>query len=390
MLASSDMLKHIDLRLVEPAFGDPLTGSIVQLEELRRDWRGTTQIELFFDLTYIFQMMESLGSSRIEGNRTTVSDLIDTRVAGEPNREERLREIGNIEAAIKFVEATIRPGDAITNQHIREIHRITVDGLDPNMEGDRTPGEYRLGSVSISKSIHKPPSGPAVPQYMDELLTFIAEDGVPQFGLIRIAIAHHRFAWVHPFKNGNGRTVRVLTYAMLIQQGYNVTKGRINPTAVFAADRDMYYEKLAAADTGTDEGLLEWCEYVVGGWQREVERIERLADHKYLSENILIPAIKACTSRNELSDQEARVLTLAANKGLIAAKDVKRLMPEVTDVTVSRRLAKMRERKLLTESRQKRHHYRLLFANNDMMRSVIGTLRTEGFFSGLDDEDTPQ
>ena len=62
---------------------------------------------------------------------------------------------------------------------------------------------------------------------------------------------------------------------MLIQQGYNVTQGRINPTAVFAADRDTYYEKLSAADTGTDEGLLEWCEYVLDGWQREVERIER-------------------------------------------------------------------------------------------------------------------
>jgi len=383
------MFKHVDLRLVEPAFGDPLTGSIVKLEELRRFWRGTTQIELFFDLKYIFQMMESLGSSRIEGNRTTASNLIDTRVEGEPDREERLKEIANIESAIKIVEETIKPGDAITNQHIREIHRIIVDGLDPNKEGDRTPGEYRLGEVSISKSNHKPPLGPAVPQYMDELLTLIAEDGVPQFGLIRIAIAHHRFAWIHPFNNGNGRTVRVITYAMLIQQGYNVTQGRINPTAVFAADRDMYYEKLSAADTGSNEGLLEWCEYVVDGWRHEVERIENLADREYLNKKILLPAIKACASRNELSELEAKVLALAAKKGLIAARDVKPLMPDVTDVTVSRRLAKMRERKLLIESNEKKRNYRLLFANNDMMRSVVGRLRAEGFFSGLDDAERP-
>ncbi|MBK9184423.1 MAG: Fic family protein [Ignavibacteria bacterium] len=51
---------------------------------------------------------------------------------------------------------------------------------------------------------------------------------------MRIAIAHHRCAAIHPFRNGNGRVVRLLTYAMLIRDGYRIDQGRIiNPTAVF-------------------------------------------------------------------------------------------------------------------------------------------------------------
>lgn len=65
-----------------------------------------------------------------------------------------------------------------------------------------------------------------------------------KYDLMKVALAHHRFGWVHPFGNGNGRVVRLLTYAQLIQYDFSMaTVGRvINPTAVFCNDRDKYYE----------------------------------------------------------------------------------------------------------------------------------------------------
>ena len=44
------------------------------------------------------------------------------------------------------------------------------------------------------------------------------------FDLIKVAIAHHRFVWIHPFGNGNGRVVRLLTYALLIKYGFGANK----------------------------------------------------------------------------------------------------------------------------------------------------------------------
>ena len=48
------------------------------------------------------------------------------------------------------------------------------------------------------------------------------KDDSPKYDLLKVAIAHHRFVWVHPFSNGNGRTVRLFTYAMLVKLGFNV------------------------------------------------------------------------------------------------------------------------------------------------------------------------
>jgi hypothetical protein len=42
---------------------------------------------------------------------------------------------------------------------------------------------------------------------------------------IKVALSHHRFGWIHPFRNGNGRVVRLLTYLLLIKYGFNVKTG---------------------------------------------------------------------------------------------------------------------------------------------------------------------
>ena len=114
----------------------------------------------------------------------------------------------------------------------------------------------------------------AVDGYMDELIDFVTREDDPRYDLIKIAIAHHRFVWIHPFTNGNGRTVRLFTYALLMKYGFRVETAQriLNPTAVFCNDREAYYNMLMEADTGTDAGLEAWCEYVLGGsrssWRR--------------------------------------------------------------------------------------------------------------------------
>ena len=50
-----------------------------------------------------------------------------------------------------------------------------------------------------------------VEDYMNELLDFVNKEDAKKFDLLKAAIAHHRFVWIHPFGNGNGRTVRLFT-----------------------------------------------------------------------------------------------------------------------------------------------------------------------------------
>ena len=174
----------------------------------------------------------------------------------------------------------------IKRMFVSELHKKIVTDLlpPPQGEGDHRPGAYRNTNVKIAASSHKPPDMIDVERYMEELFTFINESNSPKYDLLKVAIAHHRFVWIHPFRNGNGRTVRLFTYAMLVKLGFNVDVGRIlNPTAVFCSNRDNYYHYLAEADKGTDEGVLSWCEYVLKGLKEEIEKIDKLLDHNFLT-----------------------------------------------------------------------------------------------------------
>lgn len=81
-----------------------------------------------------------------------------------------------------------------------------------------------------------------IDEYMYKLFDFINNEDGAKYDLLKIATAHHRFVWIHPFTNGNGRTVRLFTYAMLVKLGFNVSAGRIlNPTDIFCNNRKDYY-----------------------------------------------------------------------------------------------------------------------------------------------------
>ena len=55
----------------------------------------------------IFQMLESIGSSRIEGNNTTVAEYVETVIEGKKLKDKRDIEIHNLENAMVFIDNNI-------------------------------------------------------------------------------------------------------------------------------------------------------------------------------------------------------------------------------------------------------------------------------------------
>lgn len=372
---------HHDLTLLNPSFDSPLVDVLTELEYLRRlRLGGTTPAPVFFQLKYIFHMLESLGSARIEGNHTTLADYVESKLeGGQQQPTDQLREMENIEAAMAFIEENFHAGDALTEHFIRELHAIAVKGLE--REGDATPGAYRQTQVQIAQSEHLPPDAVAVPQYMQELVAFINEAHPPKYDLIKVALAHHRFGWAHPFGNGNGRVVRLLTYTLLIKYGFNVnTGGRVlNPTAIFCNDRDRYYAMLAEADTGTPQGLEAWCAYVLQGILDELRKVDRLADFGYLNERILAPALAYAKERQLITALEAGVLQITAKNGVAKASDLAVAMPDMNPAQRTYQIKRLVERGMLQPIKEGARQYAIGFSNNYLIRGIIRALSEEGF-----------
>ena len=375
--------KHIDLRLVDPPFGSKLNTLVLELDYLRRKpLGGTTHPLIFFQLKRIFHLLESIGSARIEGNRTTLAEYIERKIEGSKIKDERFLEIENNEKALDFIEENINH-QKIDRLFLSQIHKIIVDNLTPppKGEGSKYPGRYRQVDVKITQSSFIPPNVSQVPSYMEELFSFINKEDPPQYDLLKVALAHHRFAWIHPFDNGNGRVVRLLTYAMLIKYGFRVHIGGriINPTAVFCSDRKKYYDYLSMADKGDDTGLLSWCEYVLAGLKEEITKIDKLLDYKFLLEKILIPALEFALDRKYITEVEHKILKIAASKQVIQAKDIKILFPHKIPAAISRIIRRLKTKKMLQEEKRGSRKYVIMFENNYLLRAIIEMLDKEGF-----------
>jgi len=379
-----DSEKEFKLRLVSPSFDSELTDCLIELNHLKKlKLQGTTAPWIFFQLKNIFHILESVGSARIEGNRTTISEYIERKIENDERSSERFSEIANVEAAMDFIEESISEGTEFTHHFIKLLHQLVVGELSD--EGDRTPGAYRTWNVEISKSAHTPPDHIQVQSFMDEFLEFINQDGADKYDLLKTAIAHHRFTWIHPFGNGNGRVVRLLTYALMIKYGFNVKDGKIiNPTAVFCNDRDKYYEHLSEADLGTDESLLNWCDYVLSGILEEVTKVNKLLDFDFLYKNILVPTIKLGAERGYLNKAEAKVLNIGILKQSFKATELDEAFEGLTSRQKTHLIAKMKESGFIRPLKENGRTYCVSFMNNFLMRSLIQVLKRENFIPAID------
>ena len=373
---------HFDLRLLNPAFDSPLVDVLNELEYLRRlNLTGSTPAETFFQLKRIFHMLESLGSARIEGNHTTLADYVETAIDGPEVHTEQFMEIENIERAMRYVEEVVTPGSKLSEHLIRELHSMTVQEL--QREGDKTPGAYRTGPVRIAQSNHLPPDAVHVGPYMHELVEFVNKPDPQKYDLIKIAMAHHRFGWIHPFSNGNGRVVRLMTYALLIKYGFNVADNErlLNPTAVFCNDRERYYEMLSYADAGTEANLEAWCTYVLQGVLIELQKVDRLADYTYLTSKILTPALAFSRQRQFVTPEEHSVLLETVKLGVVKAGDLSKAMPGMSDTQRTYQIRKLVERKMLVPVRPGARQYTIGFTSSFLIRGVVHALSAEQFIS---------
>lgn len=377
--------QHRDVYIPSPAWGSDLATRIIELEKLREKKIIPYSFDLFFELRFIFQQLENWASARIEGNQTRLIDALDPDVRPEVSETVGYQELDNLRKAIQFVDQYCEEHESISLPFILELHKKITQNLPlgNDQPGDETPGKLRKKDVEITKSSHIPPVGIKVQEYMEELVAFANTPHPKQYLLLKAAVLHHRFTWIHPFGNGNGRMARLLTYATLQLMGYGVTHWRIiNPTAVFYADRQRYYRQLNKADHGNDEGLLEWSDYFIGGLLEEINKIDRLIDKKYVISKLITPALKDARDARRISETEYNVLRGSVNERemTFSSADInKYLNVQMSPVARSRLISSMKKNGLIKPAWDAKQRYVIQVGSPILIRHLLRLLDVEGF-----------
>lgn len=371
------------MQFPEFSFNSPLAAAIIDLERLRADLGvATTHPTVFLQLRSLFQLLTSIMSARIEGNRTSILDAFQGVARAPDGRQneasEGVEEILRLQEAADFVDDVVEPGTTITHSIVRELHRMAVRGL--AREGDATPGAYRVSDVTISGSGHRPPAPAAIQGDMTELLDFINRPVAQSYDLLKVAVAHHRFVWIHPFGNGNGRVGRLLTYAIMVSQGFTEGTGyrALNPTTVFGADRQLYYRHLEEADSLEDVALISWCTYLLEGLRSDLSRLKQLGDASFVCNGLLLPAIDRALKAGSLTAMDAHALGIVARHTEIKASDVSEVFPG-TAAARSYQIRRLMENKLIEPIAEGKRTYRMVLAGGPLGPFVVRQLDSVGF-----------
>lgn len=362
-----------------PKFDSDLTKTILELEHLKnRSLKNTTSESIFLQLKNLLHAVEAVTSARIEGNHTTIASYIEKRDDDSHKNDEQIIEISNLIDGLDFIDKYVME-EPISADFIKELHRIVVGDL--THEGDKRASAWRDEPRYIANAEHQPPEPYDVPDLMRELIDYINNDNSEQYDLLKIAITNHRFVWIHPFGNGNGRTDRLLTYALLCKKGY-IAPNRMrlfNPTAVFAGDRNKYYDMLALADDYKDEHILEWCEYFLSGVRDEIKKSESLADADFVNKKILLPSVDRMEKAGIISRLESNILGRAIRLNTIKAGDIKDLWDrDVTSVAIAQQIKKLRDRNLIKPTKEGGREYEISFDNSELTRVTLEQMDLAG------------
>ncbi len=180
-------------------------------------------------------------SNSIEGNTLSLRETQMVLQDGITIKGKSLREhfeAKNHERAINLLYKMVERRETLSIHEILSLHGLVLNSIE-----EEFAGRLRNGGVRISGANFVPPNAVKVSGLMDDLVTFIKENPLNLNVVELAAVFHHRFVWIHPFFDGNGRTVRLAMNLLLMTHGFP-------PAIILTNDRIKYYTALNDANKG--------------------------------------------------------------------------------------------------------------------------------------------
>lgn len=201
------------------------------------------ELKKYYDVKFTYH------TNAIEGSTLTQSEtelILEKGITvGGKTLVEHLEAVGHKDA-IDYVESLAQINTPIREREVKDIHHLILKNVD-SMDA----GRYRMLDVRAAGTGHTYPAFYLVNELMEQFFLWLESEEAKELHPIALAAeVHFRFVAIHPFKDGNGRTARLLMNLVLLRHGY--------PVAVISnANRSQYIDSLIyAQENGNDTNKL--------------------------------------------------------------------------------------------------------------------------------------
>lgn len=211
-----------------------------------------------------FKEEEIFTSNHIEGNSYSLNDtryLLDTGMAVSGKKIIDGIEVINVSKGIDYINNYT---GEFTEEFIKKVHQIMVKNT---LDSDIEECEYKqvknyIGDLTTSSVEH-------TPIHMQKILKVFQQASSKEEKnttkiIVDITEYKYRFLAIHPFIEGNGRTIRLL-YNYLLRQNDFI------PLSILPEDKESYYKALQDSDKENCDALIIFmCNALIKTYERRI------------------------------------------------------------------------------------------------------------------------
>jgi Fic family protein len=174
-----------------------------------------------------------------------------------------------------------------------DIQKLVTNGLIPAHQNGRLRQEPVVVYDPVSREIaYLPPDYQDVPRLQNELIHFVQRSREQVDPLIIAAIFHKQFVIIHPFADGNGRSARLVTTALLASLGLNLFP-LFSFENYYNQNISRYFQQVGLIgnyyDIVENVDFTPWLEYFTDGIIDELLRVEAAIAQQSKSYQVLKP-----------------------------------------------------------------------------------------------------
>jgi len=220
-------------------------------------------------------------TAALEGNplkEDEVGNIIKQNGGSQKDSEAKqtIINLNKVYGSIKKVEPSNEP-HKLTEDYIKNIHGIITADLS---NSDNVPGQYRNHIVRVGDGEHggtytPPKCLPDIKKLMSSFVNWInSEEVIALDSLIRAALAHYHLGLIHPFGNGNGRTIRIIEAMLLRSSGIKYVPTMLSN--YYYRNMDNYYLTFSITRGNSDHDITAFLKFMLEG---VVESLKEIKDN---------------------------------------------------------------------------------------------------------------
>jgi Fic family protein len=276
--------------------------------------------------------------THIEGNDLTLYQTKKILEGQEVYARARdIQEIVNYRNVMNLLEElAVKRGGYDTNM-MKDIHRATVDRLVvPEKVGVFRTTEVVIKEEGTGKIIFQPPPSQEVTYLLDDFFEWLNDAAARELHpMIRAGIAHYILVAIHPFVEGNGRTVRAFSSLISMREGYNIKKF-FSLEEHFDNDPAAYYEALSEVDRQSpnigNREITPWLEYFTGVVAIELAKIKDKVRKLSVDSRLKVKFGEQVA----LTERQMRLIEYISDQGSGGMNELKKVLSMVSEDTILR------------------------------------------------------